>query len=180
MRPRKILPAALALAFALPALEGVAQTMGSGALRAQPARVPPDFASDVSASVAPSSQPREVLITARNLPARSIVTDGDVVLALRPASTGALSSAEAAVGLETRGAIPAGRALRPEDLAEAAVIERNERVTLIFRSGALSISTEGMALDRAGTGRRVRVMNLSSRRTVVGVASGPGAVEVQR
>ncbi|MEM6743438.1 MAG: flagellar basal body P-ring formation chaperone FlgA [Pseudomonadota bacterium] len=179
MRLLRFARLALVMALALASLPASAQTTGSGALRAQPARVPPAFAPSAS-TAAPASEPRTVLVAARSLPARSIVTERDVMLARLPASSGALSSPEAAVGLETRGAIPAGRPVRSDDLSEPAVVERNERVTLRFRAGALSISTEGLALDRVGVGRRVRVMNLSSRRTVVGVASGPGVVEVVR
>jgi flagella basal body P-ring formation protein FlgA len=63
--------------------------------------------------------------------------------------------------------------------AAGTVVERNAIVPLVFRRGGLSIQSEGRALDRAGDGDVVRVMNLSSRQTVTGVATASGAVVVQ-
>ena len=40
------------------------------------------------------------------------------------------------------------------------------------------IATEGRALDRAGVGERLRVMNLGSRNTVTGTVAEDGAVLV--
>ena len=47
-----------------------------------------------------------------------------------------------------------------------------------YASGPLRIVTEGRALDRAGAGEPVRVMNLASRQTVTGTVAADGSIEV--
>jgi flagella basal body P-ring formation protein FlgA len=47
-----------------------------------------------------------------------------------------------------------------------------------FNAGALSITTDGRALDRAGVGELLRVMNLASRQIVTGSVAADGSIEV--
>jgi flagella basal body P-ring formation protein FlgA len=49
-----------------------------------------------------------------------------------------------------------------------------------YASGPLRIVTDGRALDRAGAGEFVRVMNLTSKQTVTGVVAADGSIEVGR
>jgi flagellar basal body P-ring formation protein FlgA len=49
---------------------------------------------------------------------------------------------------------------------------------MIYTEGPLNIMAEGRALDRAGPGELVRVMNLSSRQVVTGLVRGSGMIEV--
>ena len=107
----------------------------------------------------------DTLIATRTLRAQTILTPAD--LALEPGDLpGALTAPEEAVGLETRVAIYAGRPLHPEELGPPAIVERNQIVPLSYRRGGLIIQTEGRALDRAGVGDTIRVMNVGSRSTV--------------
>lgn len=119
----------------------------------------------------------EMLVAARTVPARTVLAAGDL-MSVEGKAAGALTRIDDAVGLETRVPIYAGRPVRAADLGPAAMIDRNEIVILRFLSGALVIEADGRALDRAEPGAGVRVMNLSSRTTVVGRAIGPGIVEV--
>lgn len=121
----------------------------------------------------------QVLVVNRTLPAQTVIGPQDVSLQDGDIP-GTHSVIEEVVGLETRVTLYPGRPVRVGDLGPAAVIERNEIVTLRFRSGALVIETDGRALDRAALGRGVRVMNLGSRTTVTGTVRGPGLVEVGR
>lgn len=121
----------------------------------------------------------QVLVVNRTLPAQTVIGPQDVSLQDGDVP-GTHSAVEEVVGLETRVTLYPGRPVRVGDLGPAAVVERNEIVTLRFRSGALVIETDGRALDRAALGRGVRVMNLGSRTTVTGTVRGPGLVEVGR
>lgn len=91
---------------------------------------------------------------------------------------GALADAAAAVGLEARVTIYPGRPLRAGDLGPPALVDRNAVVPLAYRVGGLTILAEGRALDRAGAGDALRVMNLASRTTVTGRLGADGVVEV--
>ncbi|MFO6464914.1 flagellar basal body P-ring formation chaperone FlgA [Jannaschia sp. KMU-145] len=82
------------------------------------------------------------------------------------------------VGLEARVNLYPGRPIRIRDVGAPTVIARNALVTLVFRRSGLTILSEGRALGRAGAGEPIRVMNLSSRTTVTGVASADGTVAI--
>jgi flagella basal body P-ring formation protein FlgA len=64
------------------------------------------------------------------------------------------------------------------DLVSAALVERNQTVSLVFRSAGLSILTEGRALTRGGVGDQIKVMNLASRMTITGIIGTDGTVLV--
>lgn len=119
------------------------------------------------------------LVALRPVRALSVIGPADVTL-LPGATPGALSDPAEAVGLEARIMLQPGRPIRPGDVGPPALVERNGRVTLRFAQGGLQITTEGRALDRAGMGEAVRVMNLDSRIIVSGTVAGPGLVEVSK
>lgn len=124
------------------------------------------------------AEPR-VVVAARAIRSRSVIGPGDVSVA--PGSApGAATDPEEVIGMEARVTLYAGRPIRPADLAPPALVERNQLVSLAYVRGAVRISADGRALDRAGLGERVRVMNLDSRISVTGRVVGPGAVEVGR
>lgn len=120
----------------------------------------------------------ETVISARAIRANAVVTEADVTITQSPVP-GAFSNLADVIGLEAKTAIYPGRPIRPADLRPPAIIERNETIPLIFRSGELFIQTEGRALGRGARGDVIRVMNLSSRKTVMGQILGDGAVVVE-
>jgi flagella basal body P-ring formation protein FlgA len=119
----------------------------------------------------------ESLVATRTIRARTLVLPEDVTL-VSAELPGALSDPAAAVGLEAKVAIYAGKPLHPGDLGPPTLVERNQTVTLIYLAGGLAISTEGRALARGSEGDEVRVMNLGSRNTVTGRIGPDGAVYV--
>ena len=119
------------------------------------------------------------LIAARTIPARSVLEPADVRLA-EASVRGAHTRIADVVGQEAQITIYAGRPVHVADIGPAALVDRNDIVTLSFRKGPLVIETEGRALDRASAGAKVRVMNMTSRATVIGRVVAPGRVEVGR
>lgn len=119
----------------------------------------------------------ESLTTTRVIRAKTVLTRADVAV-IAATVPGALTDAADAVGLEARVALYPGRPLRRGDIGSAALVERNQIITLIYSVGGLGITTEGRALDRGGVGDSVSVMNLSSRKTVVGQLREDGSVYV--
>jgi flagellar basal body P-ring formation protein FlgA len=119
----------------------------------------------------------ENVVATRTIPAGSVIGPEDVTLvdAVLP---GALSELSLAMGQEARTAIYAGRPVRPSDLGPPTLVQRNQLVPLIYRSGSLAISTEGRALARGSVGDVIRIMNLGSRTTVSGRIGADGAVYV--
>lgn len=119
----------------------------------------------------------EAVVALRTLPARSVIAAADLTV-VDAEIEGALSDISAAVGLELRTTLFAGRPLRREDLVQAALVERNQSVTLVFAAGGLSIAVEGRALDRGAEGEAIRVMNLASRTTLTGRVAPDGRIIV--
>jgi len=117
----------------------------------------------------------ETLVAARTIRSQTLLAPADLIV-IPETIAGSLSKIDDAVGLETRVVLYEGRAIKPSDIGPAAVIDRNQIVTLVFRNGALVIATEARALGRAGVGDRIKVMNLSSRSMVNGIVDSTGNV----
>ncbi|MEM1265438.1 MAG: flagellar basal body P-ring formation chaperone FlgA [Pseudomonadota bacterium] len=121
----------------------------------------------------------QTVVATQPIPSRSVVTALDVEVVPQTVP-GAASRLDDVIGLEARVTLYPGRPIRMGDVGPPALIERNEIVTLRFISGGLRIETDGRALERAGAGDMVRVMNTSSRTTVTGRVLESGVVEVGR
>ena len=121
----------------------------------------------------------EVLIAADHVPAGVMIEAAHLALRDGDPGPGVLSSPASAIGMESRITIYKGRPIRAVDLGPPTLIRRNAIVSLVFRRGALSIHTEGRALDQGGRGDRIRIMNLDSRRTVFATVAGPNLAEAR-
>ncbi len=119
----------------------------------------------------------EIVVPLRTIPPQALIAADDLGMsdAVVP---GAVTDPAQAVGLEARVALYPGRPIRPGDLAAPAVVERNAILPLVYQSGGLLITAEGRALDRAGAGELIRVMNLASRATVTARLGLDGAAYV--
>ena len=114
-------------------------------------------------------------VLSRSVAKGEILGAPDFSTAPLPASAArsALSPSEAA-GREALRPLRAGQAVRAADVAAPRVIRRGQAVTILFTSGALSINAAGRALSDAAVGEPVRVINLSSNRTLDAVADAAG------
>lgn len=120
----------------------------------------------------------ETVVATRTIRAQTVLTAAD--LTLRPGVVpGTIFDTSEAIGRETRVTLYTDQPLRPEDIGPPASVERNQTITLIYRSGPLSITTTGRALGRAGEGDQVRVMNLDSKASVMATINERGEAVVQ-
>jgi flagellar basal body P-ring formation protein FlgA len=127
--------------------------------------------------ILPEIAAAQTVVTTRVLRAQTVIAGDDVTLD-EAATPGALAALEQAVGREARVTLYPGRPIRPDQLGPPAVVERNQIVRMVYTEGPLNIMAEGRALDRAGPGEFVRVMNLTSRQVVSGLVRGSGVIEV--
>ena len=131
----------------------------------------------VLTALLPASAMADSVVATRTIRAQSVIAAQDV--AMVPADiTGALTATEAAVGLEAKVTLFAGRPVRAADLAAPALIQRNQVVPVVYQVAGLTIRTDGRALERGGAGAVIKVMNLSSHLTVQGAISPDGSVRV--
>ena len=131
----------------------------------------------IAIGLAPFPVMADSLTAVRVVRANAVIEPGDFTVS-DLSMPGALTSDVDISGLEARVTLYPGRPIMPAHVGPAAVVTRNQVVTLVYRQGGLSITTEGRALSRGGVGDSVRVMNLASRSTIAGKVREDGAVEV--
>ncbi|OIP84217.1 MAG: flagella basal body P-ring formation protein FlgA [Rhodobacterales bacterium CG2_30_65_12] len=119
----------------------------------------------------------DTVIAARTIRAQTLLSATDVTLA-KGDTAGAFGLLDEVVGQEARVALYGGRPIGLSDVGPPAVIDRNQIVLLVYRSGGLTMTAEGRALGRAGVGDRLKVMNLTSHQTVTGLVRADGSVTV--
>ena len=60
-----------------------------------------------------------------------------------------------------------------------AAVRRGQTVVLVYQTPGMQISTSARALEDAGVGESVRLVNLTSNRTISATVTGPGAAIAQ-
>ncbi|SFP65858.1 flagellar basal body P-ring formation chaperone FlgA [Tranquillimonas alkanivorans] len=82
------------------------------------------------------------------------------------------------VGMQVRRVLSQGRPVMAQSVMQPLVIDRGDRVAIRFRDGRLELSAPGRALADAHRGQEVKIVNLVSNTSLVGIATGEGVVEV--
>jgi flagella basal body P-ring formation protein FlgA len=109
----------------------------------------------------------------------TIIGPGDVMVSYGEPRRNEAQAMHEVIGKEVRATVRPGRAIRTTDLRSPILVERNQLVDLVYRSGTLTIRGEGRALRQGGSGERIRVMNLDSRIVITGQVTSDGRVEVR-
>jgi flagellar basal body P-ring formation protein FlgA len=91
---------------------------------------------------------------------------------------GYLNDPAIAIGLTAGRSIAAGTVLTAQQLMGARAVQRGQTVTLVANAGGVSIQMAGRALSDGLINQRVRVENLSSGKTVEGIARSEQMVEI--
>lgn len=115
------------------------------------------------------------IVAARTIRSLQVIGPEDIAFSGDTTPGAAVAIAEV-LGKEARVMLYPGRPIRLDQVGPPALIERNQIIALVYQSGGLRIETEGRALDRAGLGDPVQVMNLASRKTVSGTVLPDGSV----
>lgn len=121
----------------------------------------------------------DVLTWARNISAGEIVQPQDLVWGKAAlAASDAPNDPDTIVGLSARRPLRAGAAVSARDVAVAQVVKANDIVTLTYDSGGVSLSLQAKALSGGGVGETINVQNVTSKKTVQAVVTGPGQAAV--
>jgi flagella basal body P-ring formation protein FlgA len=116
-----------------------------------------------------------------NLSAGTILQASDIEMRKVPlqlAETNGFANVEQLVGKQLQRQSRQGMMLRPADVAEPKLISRNDPVTVYFRSGAMTLTVKGQALNEASRGEAVSVLNQTTNKVLHGTAFADGAVEI--
>lgn len=113
-----------------------------------------------------------------------ITSGGEKLLALavlfevKPAAVGVAARMPAPAGgvVQAGGVMPAAPAAQP---AAEVVVKPRDRVTMVVRLGATSVSAVGEAQQAGAVGQSISVQNVDSKKLVTARVTGPGVVEVE-
>jgi flagella basal body P-ring formation protein FlgA len=123
----------------------------------------------------------EAAIATRALARGDLVKQGDILIERRPKSEFASeppASAADIVGLAARTNIRAGQGLRNSELMKPEVVKKSEMVLLRYEVPGIVLTTRGQALESGSEGDLVNILNISSKRTIQGIVTGPGRVSI--
>lgn len=121
----------------------------------------------------------DAVVPSRTIRANAIITETDVTLAAVETSNGYARLSDV-VGQESRVVLFAGRPILFDDIGPPALVARNQIVEVRYVASGLSILAEGRALERGAVGDRIRIMNLSSRTTIIGQVIEDGSIRVRK
>ena len=102
----------------------------------------------------------------------------EIEIAARRVARFAVTDTDALVGMQVRRMLGEGRLVMAQSVMAPRLVERGQRVKIVLKGGGLSLSASGKALGDAALGEEVKVVNLSSNLSVVGIASADGIVEI--
>lgn len=132
-----------------------------------------------SAALASTTPAADAPVLARTVERGETLSPSDfTTAALSPATARGAIAPDAAAGREATRRLAMGSPVRANDIAAPRIVRRGEAVTITLVSGALRITAGGRALSDAAKGQTVRVINLSTSRTLDAVAVMPGQVRI--
>ncbi len=124
---------------------------------------------------------RPVVVAARALSANQVLKASDVKTVMQDISDlrqGFILSSDNVVGQQLRYSLAMGTALTPRSLKQQKIVQRGEQVILVAQAGSMEVRMNGMAMEDAILGDKIKVKNSSSNRVVEGVVQAPGVVQV--
>lgn len=83
------------------------------------------------------------------------------------------------IGMVAAKTILPKRLIAPSALREAYAVDAGQPTTVYYRSGALTIAMDGVALQPGTIGKPISVRNMQSGRTIVGIVMPDGTVSVE-
>lgn len=122
-----------------------------------------------------------VLVATRPLEARRTLAADDFRRDRRPAGEvppDALTDLGDPADLELLRPVQAGEVITPRVIRRRIAVKRGELVTLLLEGDGFRITTQGQASEDAHRGEAVRVVNVTSKREVLGWVEGGGVVRV--
>ena len=118
---------------------------------------------------------------------KRLISAGDIIAAddlewqpvhLTRLSGNSLTDAEQLIGRMAKRPLKAGQILRQSDVAVSPVIRKNDLIRLVVKTGQMTLSVQGKALQDAALGQTVRVVNVNSNRQLTGTVIDAGTVAI--
>ncbi len=125
---------------------------------------------------------RSVPVLARRLESGTTISDSDldwIQVAEERLTGDIITEPRQLIGREVRRDTQEGVLLRGHDVMPQRLVQRGSLVTLKIETPYILITSQGKALQDGAEGDVIRVTNTQSNRTVEGVVTSPGVVEVR-
>lgn len=122
-----------------------------------------------------------VPVPVRRILPETILTEADFQIARLPhGRVGAfvVTDIDGLLGMQVRRVLAQGRPVMTQSVIKPLVIDRGDLVEIRFRDGLLDLSAPGRALASAHEGQEIKIVNLASNNSVIGIATANGIVEV--
>ena len=110
-----------------------------------------------------------------------VISEDDVEIHEYPVSrtrTGTITDAAQLIGKSPLRIISAGRPVRQEEVAQAAVIKKNAVIQMRYSAAGMQITASGQAMSDGAKGQSIAVRNLSSKKLVYAVVENENEVKV--
>lgn len=124
----------------------------------------------------------DVTVLRRAIGRGEIIRRGDLEVQRVPLSRALRAepvSEDSLIGFEARRAMRPGIPISANDVQPPTIISRNDRVVIELRTGRLSISADGRAMEAGAEGDTISVINTHSKRVIDARVIGPGRVELR-
>lgn len=124
-----------------------------------------------------------VPVPSRRLLPEEIVQASDIKMVEMPmqrVGTFAITSSDDLIGQQVRRMLVAGRPVPRQSVIPPVIINRGEKVKILLNYGGLQLTATGRAMADAHVGQELRVVNLSSNKTISAIATTSGIVEVDQ
>jgi flagella basal body P-ring formation protein FlgA len=89
-----------------------------------------------------------------------------------------LTDTEQLIGRMAKRPLKAGQILRQSDVAISPAIRKNDLIRLVVKTGQMTLSVQGKAMQDAALGQTIRVINVNSNRQLSGTVVDAGTVAV--
>lgn len=82
------------------------------------------------------------------------------------------------VGMAAKKPLEENKIINTYDVAAPLLVKRNDLVTMVVKSKVMQLTAQGRALENGAMGDVIRVLNTGSKKTVEGIVTAAGTVEV--
>lgn len=122
-----------------------------------------------------------IMTLRHELPRNHIIREEDLIAApldIYSLRSGYTTSAKPLIGKQLKRSLKTGDVVYNYHLQAPDIVRKGDQVTIITQRGGLSVMSQGIALNDASKGEKVRIENQRSTRIIQAKVVGPGTVEV--
>ncbi|GHF29390.1 flagellar basal body P-ring biosynthesis protein FlgA [Kordiimonas sediminis] len=114
-------------------------------------------------------QIRQIPVLASGIMPGHVISEADILwesFPIRRLTRNTVQSMDELIGMTLRRPIRSGNMIRTTDVQRPELVKKGSAVQVILSQGSMQLSSVGKALESGGKGEMIRIMNLSSKKTI--------------